>query len=179
MLLKIAQHNFFLLFSKFSQEYSLELYIHLWGWTLLHPWEAAEVPHEQQHHQCSTQAVPSTAESKLYWETISSELPGKRHVLLPGDSLLMKSRTQGRWSCFSPIRVTHQNYFVLLQWTTYSVLICWRTWKNQGNFHTTWDQSLLQNQKIQDSSIKQNHVWNLKSIPVQLSFIMYKPSMMY
>lgn len=112
-----------------------------------------------------------------YWETISSEMPGNRHVLLPAD-LLMKSRTQCRWSCFSPTRVTHQNYFVLLQWTTYSVLICWRTWENQGNIHTTWDQPLLQNQKIQNSSIKQNNVWNLKSISVQLlSFIMYKPSM--
>lgn len=180
---KIAQHNLFLLFSKFSQEYSvgLEPYIHLWGWTSLHPWGCLSPT-------CSSSII--NVPQKLYpvlqkpncWETISSEMPGKRHFLILVDSLLMKSRTQctWSWSCFSPTRVTHQNYFVLLQWATYSVLICWRTWENQGNFHTTWDQPLLQNQKIQDWSIKQNNVWNSKSIPVQLlSFIMYKPSMMY
>lgn len=182
MLLKIAQHNLFLLFSKFSQEYIVSV----WSPTFIYGGE----PHcaherllqshrQQQHHQCSTQAVPSAAETKLHWETISSEMPGKSIFCSQQICCLWNLEHSVDEAAFHPLGLLIKT-FCFLQWATYSVLICWRTWENQGNFHTTWDQPLLQNQKIQDWSIKQNNVWNLKSILVQLlSFIMYKPSMMY
>lgn len=105
MLLNIAQHNLFLLFSKFSQErcVSLEPYINLWGKSQV------KLHHERllkSHTHSSSINVPyklyPVPQKPNYWETISSEMPRKRHVLCPADSLLMKSRTQCRWSLFSP-----------------------------------------------------------------------------